>query len=578
MHRLKTRETFLKVKEIDAITGVSTRIREMASLQPTEREQRQDKNSMPEKLIEAAGYYSKRRILRYHDKKKLDADSKPPASSCADTMTMNELGGRNTGNISATQYEEFRIDTRAHAFETNSTRPDRTRKIKTADYYKGNSTKKALRVRSRGVSEKVITASNSDLMLKSATIKKRTLSHIRAAELATKTAAKAEQVTRMGLKASARAAKLFADATAATLKLLMKAAQSLAVALAAGGSGLMLILLVILLFASILYSCIGIFFSNDGDVPNAMTNAVAELNTEFSDEIKKIRKQNPADVVEIEADDRYTAIKWNDVLSIYAVKTTTDPIFGMEVVTMDENKKNMLRDLMWEMNSITHSMHTTQKTITVIELDDEGKKIESIKTIYETTLTITITHVSAEQMARAYHFDADQLEQLDLLMSDEFSAEWAGLIGAFTPGNGDIIISDIVSKGFLSWPLKSGGNITSYFGYRSDPFTGETKYHGALDIAAAMGTPILAAADGVVSVANATDSWGGGYGYYVRISHSGGYDTLYGHCSSISVVQGQSVKKGQVISAMGSTGNSTGSHVHWEVYLNGARIDPLAFF
>lgn len=99
-----------------------------------------------------------------------------------------------------------------------------------------------------------------------------------------------------------------------------------------------------------------------------------------------------------------------------------------------------------------------------------------------------------------------------------------------------------------------------------------------LDIGAPAGTPILASADGVVTVANSTDSWGYGYGYHVKIKHNETCETLYAHCSNIAVTYGQEVKKGQVIGYVGTTGNSTGKHLHFEVYKDGERTNPLGYF
>ena len=120
--------------------------------------------------------------------------------------------------------------------------------------------------------------------------------------------------------------------------------------------------------------------------------------------------------------------------------------------------------------------------------------------------------------------------------------------------------------------------ITSQFGYRTDPFTGEISYHSGTDIAAPYGTPVLAAAGGTVTVANATDPWGGSYGYYVKIQHDGTFDTLYAHCSSICVTPGQQVQQGEVIGYVGSTGNSTGNHLHFEVWENGQRQNAMDYF
>ena len=126
--------------------------------------------------------------------------------------------------------------------------------------------------------------------------------------------------------------------------------------------------------------------------------------------------------------------------------------------------------------------------------------------------------------------------------------------------------------------LPDAGTITSQFGHRVDPITGEVSSHTGTDIACAEGTPILAAADGVVTVANGLDSWGGSYGYYIQIDHGGGLETLYAHCSSICVATGQQVQAGQVIGYVGHTGRVTGNHLHLEVRIDGNRADAMQFF
>ncbi len=117
------------------------------------------------------------------------------------------------------------------------------------------------------------------------------------------------------------------------------------------------------------------------------------------------------------------------------------------------------------------------------------------------------------------------------------------------------------------------GRLTSGFGYRSDPFTGVRRFHYGIDLANSLGTPIMAAMDGVVvDVENRP----AGYGKYIVIRHSRGYQTLYGHLSSINVREGQRVKQGQRIGLMGSTGRSTGPHLHFSIYQNNRPVDPLA--
>ena len=121
------------------------------------------------------------------------------------------------------------------------------------------------------------------------------------------------------------------------------------------------------------------------------------------------------------------------------------------------------------------------------------------------------------------------------------------------------------------WPT-AGGSITSYFGGRANPFSGYGyDYHPGIDIGNDYGAPIYAGADGYVEFAG----WFGGYGRYVKISHGYGYETAYGHMSSIAVSSGDYVKKGEVIGYVGSSGYSTGPHLHYEVIINGQDSDPL---
>ena len=118
------------------------------------------------------------------------------------------------------------------------------------------------------------------------------------------------------------------------------------------------------------------------------------------------------------------------------------------------------------------------------------------------------------------------------------------------------------------------GPITSGFGYRTDPVTGATAFHSGIDFGAPCGTPIKAAGTGVILSAGFNS---GGYGNMTLINHGGGLSTLYGHQSSIIVSVGQSVTQGQVIGYVGSTGKSTGCHLHFEVRVNGTPVDPTGY-
>jgi murein DD-endopeptidase MepM/ murein hydrolase activator NlpD len=118
-------------------------------------------------------------------------------------------------------------------------------------------------------------------------------------------------------------------------------------------------------------------------------------------------------------------------------------------------------------------------------------------------------------------------------------------------------------------------SIASGFGYRSDPFTKVRKFHAGMDFSAKTGTPIFASGDGVVVRADATAS---GYGNHIVIRHGYGYETLYGHLSKYKARAGQSVKRGDIIGYVGSTGRSEAPHLHYEVHKNGEVVNPLNFY
>jgi murein DD-endopeptidase MepM/ murein hydrolase activator NlpD len=120
-----------------------------------------------------------------------------------------------------------------------------------------------------------------------------------------------------------------------------------------------------------------------------------------------------------------------------------------------------------------------------------------------------------------------------------------------------------------AWPV--AGWLSSVFGNRRDPLNGGKDFHPGLDISAAYGTPVKATADGSIDTAG----WAGDYGNMVLLRHGFGMSTRYGHLSRIVVGPGQAVKRGQVIGYVGATGRTTGSHLHYEILLNGSRINPM---
>ena len=389
----------------------------------------------------------------------------------------------------------------------------------------------------------------------------------------------ARQTVQATVQAARSAGRLLAQA-GQTAARVASAVLSWSGAALAAASPVLVLVLIAGMVGAFLASPFGVFFSNETTQDGMlMRQATAELNEEYYARIGRIEQANPHDILEIEASDGVSAIRWEDVLSVYAVKVTTDGVNGIDVVTMDEQKKEILRGVMWDMNQITYRSVTVKKEVEVVTEDEDGNEVVEMQEIEETTLTIYLHHTTPEQMAAAYGFTEQQNEHLALLRHEEYSVMWASLLGGFTHGGGMIgSDADWVGTGIFAWPLPQSFTITSQFGYRTDPFTGEISYHSGTDIAAPYGTPVLAAAGGTVTVANATDPWGGSYGYYVKIQHDGTFDTLYAHCSSICVTPGQQVRQGEVIGYVGSTGNSTGNHLHFEVWEDGQRQNAMDLF
>jgi murein DD-endopeptidase MepM/ murein hydrolase activator NlpD len=144
------------------------------------------------------------------------------------------------------------------------------------------------------------------------------------------------------------------------------------------------------------------------------------------------------------------------------------------------------------------------------------------------------------------------------------------------PGAGEAQYFDEFGKNIRSLLLRTPLDtvrITSSFGMREHPILGFTRMHAGIDFGAPTGTPVYAAGDGVVEKA----AWAGGYGRWLQIKHGGGFETGYGHLSRWAVKQGQHVHQGQVVAYVGSTGLSTGSHLHYEIMQNGKKLNPSAF-
>lgn len=192
-------------------------------------------------------------------------------------------------------------------------------------------------------------------------------------------------------------------------------------------------------------------------------------------------------------------------------------------------------------------------------------------------LCLSTMIISADpHAALAQELEAETPTELDEVESPRITVSRAGdALGAPVDLVSSSMSQSSVIAGSANIPRNlplTTARLTSRFGMRFDPVAGGHRMHSGVDLAAAEGTPVTAPEDGIVSFSN----WSGGYGMLVAVEHASGFQTRFAHLSRLSVRPGQQVRKGQVLGLVGSTGRSTGPHLHYEVRHRGRAVDPLA--
>lgn len=342
-----------------------------------------------------------------------------------------------------------------------------------------------------------------------------------------------------------------------------------------------------------------------------------EKISSLNDDIKE--KQDAYDKGLSEVEDQFDALanrlrilymsgNATDLEIIFGAKDFSDLIDKMELV---KSLANSDKELISEIQTKLDELSTKKKSLEADKKDletqqaslksdqDEFNKLisdndEILKNLYASNseaqnslesaalqsdeIEAKISQYYAAQKAAAEH--AAQDSQSSSSSGSSSSSSSSSSSGSSSSGSSSVIVPS--GSGF-AWPTPGFVSLSSeWFEDR------EVYNHGGIDIAGAgiMGTPVVAAADGTVVATNSscTHNWGksyscgcgGGYGNYVMISHAGGKMTVYGHLTSLTVSSGQSVSRGQVIGYVGSTGNSTGPHLHYECRLNGVRYNPMS--
>ena len=300
-------------------------------------------------------------------------------------------------------------------------------------------------------------------------------------------------------------------------------------------------------------------------------------------------------------------LKEGERLRILMAPASPDPAARLEpyrvIVANDSGVEAVaaLSDLGKYVAVDVQSMNTTTETAdNSDDDDDDGTGVRLYQSIYETALRNKVPPSVIEDMVRIYSYDVDF--QRKVQPGDSFDVFFAGedegatitektevLYASLTVGGEtkkyyrfqtpDDSVVDYYdetgksAKKFLVRKPVNNAIMRSGFGSRRHPILGYVKMHTGVDWATAYGTPIFASGNGVVETAG----WEGGYGNYVKLKHNNGYETAYGHMSAFAkgLEVGKRVRQGQVIGFVGSTGQSTGSHVHYEILVNGRFVDPM---
>ena len=345
-----------------------------------------------------------------------------------------------------------------------------------------------------------------------------------------------------------------------------------------------------------------------------------EKISSLNDDIKE--KQDAYDKGLSEVEDQFDALanrlrilymsgNATDLEIIFGAKDFSDLIDKMELVkSLANSDKELISEIQTKLNELSTKKEAleadkkdleTQQASLKSDQDEFNKLIsdndEILKNLYASNseaqnslesaalqsdeIEAKISQYYAAQKAAAERAaQASQSSSGSSSSSSSSSSSGSSSSGASSSGSSSVIVPS--GSGF-AWPTPGFVSLSSeWFEDR------EVYNHGGIDIAGAgiMGTPVVAAADGTVVATNSscTHNWGksyscgcgGGYGNYVMISHAGGKMTVYGHLTSLTVSSGQSVSRGQVIGYVGSTGNSTGPHLHYECRLNGVRYNPMS--
>lgn len=361
---------------------------------------------------------------------------------------------RNTSNETASVHDEVqRRVVRGKKNQTIKTAERTEHSIKQSARSAGKKTVKAGAKGTVKSSEKAIKTAEKTSKAAIKTAEKSAKATQKAAQATAKAAQKAAEMARQAAIAAYKAAVVAAKAIAVALKAIAAAIKELIAAIAAGGWVAVVVVVVICLIGLIVGSFFGIFFSSeDTGSTQTMQQVVQEINVDYQNKLDDIKNSNTYDELEMSG----SRAVWPEVLSIYAVKTTNDPDNPQEVASMTDEKKQLLKDIFWEMNEISYE--TEEKTETVIVETDDGEGNIVEEEIEETTvyLYITVSHKTVEEMMAQYGFTEDQKVQVAELLAQD-SSMWASVLYGIYGADDQIVavalsqLGNVGGEPYWSW-------------------------------------------------------------------------------------------------------------------------------
>ncbi|MDD5924068.1 MAG: CHAP domain-containing protein [Clostridia bacterium] len=363
-------------------------------------------------------------LARSINQKRFDAKSIKQKSHGADSIKQT---AKSTGNQT---FKTMQRDIKTAGQSTNSAIkvPDQTAKtgIKTSEQATKATEKSSVQTAKKSIKTSEQTARTAiKTSSHSAKSAQRTAQAAnKTAEAGRKLAEKSAKTTKKAAETAKKNAKVAAKATESAIKSMIAGIKSLVAAIAAGGWVAAVIIIVIVMIALIVGSCFGIFYSSGDTDGLTMQGAISNINTEYQTKIEETKNSVAHDILEMKG----SRARWQDVLAVYAVKTTTDPNSPQEVATMDDGKYDILKGVFWDMHQISKNTETKKVKEYTEKPDTNGDIIVTEKEVSKTILHINVKHMTVAEMKSKYGFNNDQKAQLDELLAEDKSKLWSSVL------------------------------------------------------------------------------------------------------------------------------------------------------